>query len=92
MGKHGDDPFHAWCRFHDHMNLAPTLGATVAFDYAMTPATLLYLSGSFQRVFYSRGETREVDTEDGTSPGWQSNATGANFRSMSISFGLKATF
>ncbi|MBY3027452.1 omptin family outer membrane protease [Rhizobium leguminosarum] len=90
--KDTDDHWLRDLRFHDHMNLAPTLGATVALDYAMAPATLLYLSGSFQRVFNSRGETREVDTEDGTSPGWQRNAAGANFQSMSISFGLKATF
>nr|WP_281040844.1 omptin family outer membrane protease [Rhizobium ruizarguesonis] len=52
----------------------------------------LYLSGSFLRVFNSRGETREVNTEDGTSPGWQRNAAGANLQSMSIYFQLNATF
>ncbi|WP_392397330.1 omptin family outer membrane protease [Rhizobium ruizarguesonis] len=79
-------------RFHDDIDPAPTIGATVGLDYAMTPATSLYLSGSFLRVFNSRGETREVNTEDGTSPGWQGNAAGANFQSMSIYFQLNATF
>ncbi|MGO6944742.1 omptin family outer membrane protease [Rhizobium johnstonii] len=79
-------------RFHDDIDPAPTIGATVALDYAMTPAASLYLSGSFEQVFNSRGETQEEDTEEGTRSAWQKAAAGANFQSMSISFGLKATF
>ncbi|MDH6206800.1 outer membrane protease [Rhizobium leguminosarum] len=79
-------------RFHDDIDPAPTIGATVALDYAMTPAASLYLSGSFEQVFNSRGETQVEDTEEGTRSAWQKAAAGANFQSMSISFGLKATF
>ncbi|WP_168349636.1 omptin family outer membrane protease [Rhizobium leguminosarum] len=58
----------------------------------MTPAASLYLSGSFEQVFNSRGETQEQDTEEGTRSAWQKAAAGANFQSMSISIGLNVTF
>ncbi|MBY5524184.1 omptin family outer membrane protease [Rhizobium leguminosarum] len=79
-------------RFHDDIDPAPTIGATVALDYAVTPTASLHLSGSFQRVFNSRGETHEEETEEGTRFAWQKDAAGANFQSMSISIGLNVRF
>ncbi|WP_246826454.1 MULTISPECIES: omptin family outer membrane protease [Rhizobium] len=87
-----DDHWLKHLRFHDDINPAPTIGATVALDYAMTPAASLYLSASFERVFNSRGKTQVDDTEKGTRSAWEKDATGANFQSMSIFFGVKATF
>ncbi|WP_261337678.1 omptin family outer membrane protease [Rhizobium leguminosarum] len=87
-----DDHWARDLRFHDDIDPAPTIGATVALDYAMTPAASLYLSGLFERVFNSRGGTQEEDTEEGTRSAWQKDAAGANFQSMSLSIGLKVTF
>ncbi|UIJ99242.1 omptin family outer membrane protease [Rhizobium leguminosarum] len=85
---------HHWLRdirFHGDINPAPTVSATVALDYAMTPAISLYLSSSFQLVFNSRGEMQYENTKEGTRFAWK-DAAGANFQSMSISIGLKVTF
>ncbi|MBY3225597.1 omptin family outer membrane protease [Rhizobium laguerreae] len=90
--KDTDDHWLRDLRFHDDIDPAPTIGATVALDYAVTPTASLHLSGSFQRVFNSRGETQEEDTEEGTRFAWQKDAAGANFQLMSISIGLKVTF
>ncbi|WP_246722858.1 omptin family outer membrane protease [Rhizobium ruizarguesonis] len=90
--KDTDDHWLTNTWYHEAIDPAPTIGATVALDYAMTPAASLYLSGSFERVFNSRGEMQEDDTEEGTRSAWQKDVAGANFQSMSISFGLKATF
>ncbi|WP_260684811.1 omptin family outer membrane protease [Rhizobium laguerreae] len=90
--KDTDDHWLKHLRFHDDINPAPTIGATVALNYAMTPAASLYLSASFERVFNSRGKTQVDDTEKGTRSAWEMDAAGANFQSMSIFFGVKATF
>nr|WP_032993861.1 omptin family outer membrane protease [Rhizobium leguminosarum] len=90
--KDTDDHWLKHRRFHDDIDPAPTIGATVALDYAMTPAASLYLSGSFEQVFNNRGETQEDDTAHGTRSDWERDAAGANFQSMSISIGLNFTF
>ncbi|MDV4159426.1 MULTISPECIES: omptin family outer membrane protease [Rhizobium] len=87
-----DDHWVRNLRFHDDIDPAPTIGATVALDYAMTPAASLHLSGSFQQVFNSHGETQFEDTKEGTRSAWKKDAAGANFQSMSISIGLNFTF
>ncbi|MGH0240647.1 hypothetical protein NKY70_25100 [Sinorhizobium meliloti] len=38
------------------MSPAPTIGASVAVSYALTPGASLYLPGSFDRAFHSRGD------------------------------------
>lgn len=48
-----------WLRnlgFSDDMSPAPTIGANVAVSYALTPGASLYLPGSFDRAFHSRGD------------------------------------
>lgn len=42
--------------FSDDMSPAPTIGANVAVSYALTPGASLYLPGSFDRAFHSRGD------------------------------------
>ncbi|SEI19967.1 outer membrane protease [Rhizobium tibeticum] len=74
------------------MSPAPTIGANVAVSYAVTPGASLYLSGSFERIFQKRGNMLTDDTAKGTRSPWVQDEAGANFESMSISFGLKGTF
>ncbi|NEI67794.1 omptin family outer membrane protease [Rhizobium leguminosarum] len=89
--KEIDDHWLRDFRAHGDMDPASTIGATVAFDYAMTPAASLYLSGSFEQVFNSRGDM-QIDDTKGTRSAWKKDVAGANFQSMSISFGLRGTF
>ncbi|QPB24857.1 omptin family outer membrane protease (plasmid) [Rhizobium sp. 007] len=78
-------------RYHDYMDPAPAIGATVAVNYALTPATSLYLSGSFDRVFGSRGDTKKYDGKTRKNEFYKDGA-GATFQRTSISFGLKSRF
>lgn len=53
--EHGR-PLAAQPGFSDDMSPAPTIGANVAVSYALTPGASLYLPGSFDRAFHSRGD------------------------------------
>ncbi|ANP88265.1 outer membrane protease [Rhizobium leguminosarum] len=90
--KYTDDHWLRGLRFHGDIDPAPTIGATFDLNYAVTPAASIYLSGSFEQVFRSHGDMQIDDTSKGTSSAWEKDAVGANFQSMSISLGLKATF
>lgn len=79
-------------RFHEDMDPAPAIGAIVALNYALTPGASLYLSGSFERVFNQRGDMQVDDTAKGIRFPWIKDGAGANFESMSLSFGLKGSF
>ncbi|WEX91703.1 omptin family outer membrane protease (plasmid) [Sinorhizobium garamanticum] len=84
-----------WLRnnqYHDYMDPAPVIGATVAVNYALTPATSLYLSGSFDWVFFgSRGDMKVHDGETRKNE-FEKDSAGATFQRTSISFGLKSRF
>ncbi|RAZ73057.1 outer membrane protease [Mesorhizobium atlanticum] len=81
--------------YHD-LYTAPTMGADVAVSYAVTPSASLYLRGSFDRVFQTRGDERSYATVPGKFNGkfngqWE-NTVASAFQVMSVSFGLKAAF
>ncbi len=78
---------HSW----GDMSPAPTIGANVAVSYAVTPGASLYLSGSFDRVFHSRGDMEQNNFAEGEI-GFYKDSVGATFQAMSVSFGLKGTF
>ncbi|MHC2296129.1 omptin family outer membrane protease, partial [Rhizobium mongolense] len=86
-----DDHWVRDLRFWEDMSPAPTIGANVAVSYAVTPGASLYLSGSFDRVFHSRGDTERHYFATGENY-FDKDSAGATFESMSISFGLKGTF
>ncbi|TVZ74857.1 omptin family outer membrane protease [Rhizobium mongolense] len=86
-----DDHWVRDLRFWDDMSPAPTIGANVAVSYAVTPAASLYLSGSFERVFHSRGDWKRHDFATGEND-FGKDFAGATFEAMSVSFGLKGTF
>nr|WP_246299974.1 omptin family outer membrane protease [Sinorhizobium psoraleae] len=58
----------------------------------MTPGASLYLSGSFERVFHKGGDMQIDDIAKGTRSPWTKDGAGANFQSISVSFGLKGSF
>ncbi|MEX2697707.1 omptin family outer membrane protease, partial [Rhizobium mongolense] len=86
-----DDHWLRDLRFRSDMSPAPTIGANVAVSYAVTPGASLYLSGSFDRVFHSRGDKERHDFATGEND-FGKDFAGATFESMSVSFGLKGTF
>ncbi|WP_244560035.1 omptin family outer membrane protease [Ensifer aridi] len=90
--KEIDDHWLRDLRYHNDMDPAPTIGATVAVNYALTPSASLYLSGSFERVFHKPGDMQIDDTAEGTRYPPKEDEAGASFESMSISFGLKGSF
>lgn len=79
-------------RFYDDLYTAPTMGADIAVSYAVTPCTSLYLRGSFDRVFHTRGDEEILDTAKGQFKGPFKDGVAATFQAMSVSLGLKATF
>ncbi|MEX2746316.1 omptin family outer membrane protease [Rhizobium mongolense] len=86
-----DDHWLRDLRFRSDMSPAPTIGANVAVSYAVTPGASLYLSGSFDRVFHSRGDKERHDFATGEND-FVKDFAGATFEAMSVSFGLKGTF
>ncbi|WP_033056028.1 omptin family outer membrane protease [Sinorhizobium meliloti] len=86
-----DDHWLRDVRFSDDMSPAPTIGATVAVSYAVTPDASVYLSGAFDRVFHSRGVKERHDFATGEIE-FRKDFAGATFKAMSVSFGLKGTF
>lgn len=77
--------------YHEDMNAAPVVLASLGASYAVTPKASLFLSGSFERVFRARGDSRSVDTVTGERNSEKDNA-GALFQSLLIKVGIKATF
>ncbi|WP_323130284.1 omptin family outer membrane protease [Sinorhizobium medicae] len=86
-----DDHWRRNLRISDDMSPAPTIGANVAVSYALTPGASLYLSGSFERVFHSRGDTERHNFATGEIA-FRKDSAGATFQAMSVSFGLRGTF
>ncbi|MDX8522028.1 omptin family outer membrane protease [Mesorhizobium dulcispinae] len=79
-------------RTYSDLYTAPTMGADIAVSYAVTPCTSLYLRGSFDRVFHTRGDEESLDTDKGQLKGPWKDSVAATFQAMSVSLGLKATF
>lgn len=86
-----DDHWVRELRFIDRMDPAPLLGVNLTASYAVTESRALYLSTDFTQVFEADGDVNRFNTA--TSEDEDSSATsGADFRSLSISFGVKGTF
>ncbi|RUU13745.1 omptin family outer membrane protease [Mesorhizobium sp. USDA-HM6] len=92
IGFEGIDDHWGEHRFYDDLYTAPTMGADIAVSYAVTPCASLYLRGSFDRVFHTRGDERSFDTAKGQFEGQWKDSIAATFQAMSVSLGLKATF
>ena len=87
-----DDHWMRDLRFFDSMSVAPMIGANVTANYQINEMAALYVTGSFERVFHARGDMKMVDTTGASPDVHQSDAAGATYQAMSISFGLKGRF
>ncbi|WP_454745392.1 omptin family outer membrane protease [Ciceribacter selenitireducens] len=87
-----DDHWMRDLRFFDSMSVAPMIGANVTANYQLNEMAALYVTGSFERVFHARGDMKITDTTGASADSHESDAAGATYQAMSISFGLKGKF
>ncbi|KUM26954.1 hypothetical protein AU467_18425 [Mesorhizobium loti] len=66
-------------RIYDDLYSAPAMGADVAVSCAVTPSASLYLRGSFDRVFQTRGDERSYATVPGEFNGQWENTVASAF-------------
>lgn len=86
-----DDHWVRHLRFYDYFDTTPTLAVSSSINYAVWNNAALYLSGSLDNMFRTRGDTKMVNTKNGKEF-WFNNGAGGDYRSATISFGLKGTF
>lgn len=86
-----DDHWVRSLRFYDYFETAPTISVAGAIDYTVWNNASLYLSGSFDRIFRARGDTKAVDTSTGETE-WYDEGAGGDFRSATVAFGLRGVF
>jgi omptin len=86
-----DDHWVRSLRFYDYLETAPTLSLASSVDYTVWNNASLYLSGSFDKMFRARADTKQVDNTNGKVD-WYPNSAGGDFRSATVSFGLKGRF
>ncbi len=92
LGMKGvDDHWMRDLRFTDEMKIAPMMGAAISADYQFMPSTAIYLAGDFQKIFKTRGDTKERDTVSGATASYEDSAA-AEYQSLTISAGVKGTF
>lgn len=86
-----DDHWVRKLRFYDYFETTPAVSVSGSVDYAVWNNASLYLGGSFDRMFRVRGDTKMVDTTSGAHR-WFRDGAGGDYRSMTVSFGLKGRF
>ncbi|WP_159952192.1 omptin family outer membrane protease [Rhizobium sp. 18065] len=86
-----DDHWMRDLRFFDEVKIAPMVGATASLDYRFLPMTSIYLSGSFDKMFEGKGDTRVVHTPTSLQAIYADTA-GADYQILSVSMGLKGKF
>lgn len=86
-----DDHWLTATRVFGTMRAAPAVMLDAAIDYRLTDTASIYLAGSLENTFRTRGDMNSIDTTTGTATLYR-NAAGASFRTMSFQMGLRARF
>lgn len=86
-----DDHWARNLRFYDDFNATPVVALSAMVDYRVLEHVSLYASGAFDRMFRVRGDTRQVNARNGRTQ-FYDNGAGGDFRSMTISAGIKGRF
>lgn len=86
-----DDHWVRNLRFYDYYFNKPTVSASASIAYALRENTSLFVSGSFDKTFRARADTKAVDTTTGATA-WYKDGAGGDFRSTTVSVGLKGRF
>lgn len=90
-GRDIDDHWVRNLRFYDRFEAAPSLAVSGSVDYAVWHNASVFLKGSLEQIFRADGDTEMVDTTTGTRTIFRDGA-GGDFRSMTVSLGLKGRF
>jgi omptin len=90
-GRDIDDHWVRSLRFYDRFEAAPALALSGSVNYAVWNNASVFLSGSLEQIFRAEGDTEMVDTTTGGRTMFR-NGAGGDFRSMTVSFGLKGKF
>ena len=77
--------------FNESLSLAPFAGADLEMSYAIDPITDIFASASGERVFFARGDTKEMDTTSGNVTSFP-DSSGASLQTVSLSAGFKRRF
>ena len=92
VGAYGtDDHWVRQLRFYDYYETHPAMSLGASAAYAVRDNMSLFVSGSYDKMFRARADTKAVDTTNGNTANFEDGA-GGDFRSATISFGLKGTF
>jgi outer membrane protease len=86
-----DDHWVRNLRFCDYFETTPAVSLSGSVQYAVWNNAAFYLSGSFDRMFRVRGDTKMVDTVNGDEQ-WFMDGAGGDYRAATVSFGLKGQF
>lgn len=86
-----DDHWVRSLRFYDYLETTPTVSITSSIDYAVWDNASLYVSGSFDKMFRVRADTKAIDRTTGEKQ-WFRDGAGGDYRSAMVSFGLKGKF
>ncbi|MBL0371282.1 omptin family outer membrane protease [Rhizobium sp. KVB221] len=86
-----DDHWMRDLRFYDYYFTKPAVSVSASAEYALRDSMLLFVSGSFDKMFSARADTRVVNKNNGRES-WFDDGAGGDFRAMTVSIGLKAAF
>jgi outer membrane protease len=86
-----DDHWVRNLRFYDYYFTKPAMSLSASAAYAVRENISVFVSGSFDKMFRARADTKEIDTTNNATA-WYKNGAGGDFQSMTVSLGLKGTF
>lgn len=86
-----DDHWVRKLRFYDYYFTRPAMSVSASAAYAMRDNISVFVSGSFDKMFRTRADTKAIDTTSGDSV-WFKDGAGGDFQSATISLGLKGVF
>ncbi|UDF33080.1 UNVERIFIED_ORG: omptin family outer membrane protease (plasmid) [Roseateles sp. XES5] len=91
-GRDRDNHWLTDTRFTGRFEPAPTLLLGANAEYTLDERTNVFLAGSFEKIFRTRGGGKVVDTRTGQLQADDSDVIGADFRAASIVIGIKRAF
>jgi omptin len=86
-----DDHWVRKLRFTDYYFTKPAVSIGASAQYAVRTNTSIFVSGSFDKMFRARADTKELDTTSGDTA-WYEDGAGGDYQAMTVSFGVKGVF
>jgi outer membrane protease len=86
-----DDHWVRTLRFYDYFETTPTVSLSGSIEYAAWNNAAFFVSGSFDKMFHTRADTKAIDTVSGEKQ-WFRDDAGGDYLSTTVSLGLKGKF